>query len=165
LFAAGFSSAITAPLAAAVTAQSMFSSEGNGRDWSAKSVNFKLVWGAVLLVGTIFSIIGIRPIPAIILAQAINGVLLPVVTIALLFAANDKALLGAAYANGFWSNFFTLFIVGVTCFLGLNNIWRAINEVGQFLPKEAMEPIWGMLGVTLLVLVYLGVRVFGKKEG
>lgn len=164
LFAAGFSSAITAPLAAAVTAQSMFSSEGNGRDWSAKSVNFKLVWGAVLLVGTIFSIIGIRPIPAIILAQAINGVLLPVVTIALLFAANDKALLGAAYANGFWSNIFTLFIVGVTCFLGLNNIWRAINEVGQFLPKEAMEPIWGMLGLTLVVLVYLGARVFGKGE-
>ena len=96
------------------------------------------------------------------LVSSILLVLLPMVTIALLFAANDKALLGAAYANGFWSNFFTLFIVGVTCFLGLNNIWRAINEVGQFLPKEAMEPIWGMAGVTLLVLVYLGVRVFGK---
>lgn len=164
LFAAGFSSAITAPLAAAVTAQSMFSGEGNCRDWSAKSANFKLVWGAVLLVGTIFSIIGIRPIPAIILAQAINGVLLPVVTIALLFAANDKALLGAAYANGFWSNFFTLFIVGVTCFLGLNNIWRAINEVGQFLPKEAMEPIWGMMGLTFAVILYLAMKIFSKAS-
>lgn len=162
LFAAGLSSAITAPLAAAITAQSMFSNEG--RDWSAKSTNFKLVWGSVLLIGTIFSIIGIRPIPAIVLAQAINGVLLPVVTIALLFAANDKALLGAAYANGFWSNFFTLFIVGVTCFLGLNNIWQAVNKVGHFVADNAMEPIWAMAGVTLLVLVYLGVRVFGKKE-
>ena len=163
LFAAGLSSAITAPLAAAITAQSMFSNEG--RDWSAKSTNFKLVWGLVLLIGTIFSIIGIRPIPAIVLAQAINGVLLPVVTIALLFAANDKALLGAAYANGFWSNIFTLFIVGVTCFLGLNNIWQAVNKVGHFVADNATEPIWAMAGVTLLVLVYLGVRVFGKREG
>lgn len=162
LFAAGFSSAITAPLAAAVTAQSMFSSDSSNRDWSAKSFNFKLVWGLVLLVGTIFSVIGIRPIPAIILAQAINGVLLPMVTITLLFAANDKELLGAGYANGFWSNIFTLFIVGVTCFLGLNNIWRAINEVGRFLPKEAMGPIWVMLAGTALIVGFLALRIYSK---
>lgn len=164
LFAAGFSSAITAPLAAAVTAQSMFSSDNSSRDWSAKSFNFKLVWGLVLLVGTIFSVIGIRPIPAIILAQAINGVLLPIVTIALLFAANDKELLGAAYANGFWSNIFTLFIVGVTCFLGLNNIWRAINEVGRFLPKEAMGPIWVMLAGTVGIVGGLALKIFSKGD-
>lgn len=164
LFAAGFSSSITAPLAAAVTAQSMFSGENGLSDWSSKSFNFKWVWGSVLLVGTIFSIIGIRPIPAIILAQAINGVLLPVVTIALLFAANDKALLGAAYANGFWSNFFTLLIVGVTCFLGLNNIWLALNQVGHFLPKEAMGPIWVMLGGTVGIVGFLALKVFSKGD-
>lgn len=164
LFAAGFSSAITAPLAAAVTAQSMFSSDNSLRDWSNKSFNFKLVWGSVLLVGTIFSVIGIRPIPAIILAQAINGVLLPVVTIALLFAANDKELLGTAYANGFWSNLFTLFIVGVTCFLGLNNIWLALNQVGHFLPKEAMGPIWVMLSGTVGIVGFLALRIFSKGD-
>ena len=154
LFAAGFSSAITAPLAAAVTAQSLFSSESKA-DWSAHSRNFRWAWGAVLITGTLFSSLGIRPIPAIVLAQAINGVLLPVVTIALLFAANDKKLLGATYANGFWSNFFTLIIVGVTCFLGLNNIWSAINKVGLFLPNDAIVPIWVMGALTTIAVLIL----------
>lgn len=164
LFAAGFSSAITAPLAAAVTAQNMFGGENSSRDWSAKSFNFKLVWGLVLLIGTIFSVIGIRPIPAIVIAQAINGVLLPAVTIALLFAANDQQLLGAQYANGFWSNVFTLFIVGVTCFLGLNNVWLAVNQVGRFLPKEAMGPIWVMLVATVGIVGFLALKVLARKS-
>jgi Mn2+/Fe2+ NRAMP family transporter len=163
LFAAGFSSAITAPLAAAITAQSMFQSQGSST-WTANSRNFRLVWGTVLLIGTLFSCLGIRPIPAIILAQAINGVLLPVVSIALLFVANDADLLGKKYANGLLANVLTLFIVGVTCFLGLNNLWRAANEVGRFLPKEALVPVWVMGGLSISIAVLLALKIFVKPK-
>ncbi len=123
LFAAGMSSSITSPLAAAVTARSLFGAENE--EWSVHSKNFRLVWGVILGIGMIFGFLNVKPIPAIILAQAVNGILLPVVAIFLLFAVNDKTLLPKAYTNSLISNLFMLVIVGVTCFLGFYNLIKA----------------------------------------
>ena len=49
LFAAGISSSITSPLAAAVTGKSLIGKEQE--EWDTKGSNFRLIWGIVLLIG------------------------------------------------------------------------------------------------------------------
>lgn len=130
LFSAGLSSSITSPLAAAVTAQSLL---GKGRPaWSNKGKYFRLVWGSILLVGLTFGLLDVKPIPAIILAQAINGALLPIVAVFLFLVANDKEILGTKYINNWFTNILTLLIVGLSCFIGLNNLLKALAQALNF---------------------------------
>lgn len=119
LFAAGFTSALTAPLAAAITAKSLLG-------WQENSVNYRAVWLVVMGVGLLFGLLGVKPVPIIVLAQAANGLLLPIVTIFLLIAVNNKTFLPAPYRNRLWQNVALLLVVGVTTFLGLRNLWLAI---------------------------------------
>ena len=77
LFTAGLSSAITAPLAAAITGKSLL---GNGNaSWNYSGINFRLTWGLVLIAGLAFALTDVKPVPAIIAAQALNGLILPLV--------------------------------------------------------------------------------------
>lgn len=119
LFAAGFTSALTAPLAAAITAKSLLG-------WSENSPAYKAVWLTVMAVGLTFGLLGIKPIPVIVLAQAANGLLLPVVTVFLFIAINKKTIIPEAYRNRMWQNALMLIIVSVTAFLGLRNVWQAL---------------------------------------
>jgi NRAMP (natural resistance-associated macrophage protein)-like metal ion transporter len=81
LFAAGFTSAVTAPMAAAAAVRELF-----GWD-ETKATRIKLVWASVIATGVVFSMLGLSPLAAIIAAQAANGVLLPVIATLLLIAA------------------------------------------------------------------------------
>jgi len=126
LFAAGFSSAITAPLAAAITARSLFSHSRAGRLWGERAWCYRAVWLAVLLVGVGLGATGVRPIPAIIAAQALNGVLLPLVAVFLLLVVNDRALLGDGGINRTPANFLTVAVCAVAVLLGAANLVRAV---------------------------------------
>jgi Mn2+/Fe2+ NRAMP family transporter len=123
LFAAGFSSAITAPLAAALTARGL-SASGDGR-WGDRSWRYRAVWLAVLATGVVFGIIGAPPIPAILLAQAFNGVLLPLVAAFLFLAVNDRRLLGDAMVNGRAANAAFGTVLLATLLLGTTGLLRA----------------------------------------
>lgn len=125
LFAAGASSSVTAPLAAAITGQTIFGNEKN--DWDSRSRNFRLVWGTVLGVGLLFGLSGATPIPVIIAAQAINGVLLPLVAIVLLLAVNDSQVLPKKYVNGMLWNLVTGAVVLIVAGLGAWNLWRVFG--------------------------------------
>ncbi|TFG78409.1 MAG: divalent metal cation transporter, partial [Flavobacteriales bacterium] len=83
LFAAGVTSAITAPLAAAYVANSCFG-------WKAglKDLKFKLVWMGILLLGVLSMSFGIKPIEIIKFAQVANGLLLPIIAVFLLWVVN-----------------------------------------------------------------------------
>ena len=72
MLAAGFTSAVTAPLASAITARDLFSESGN-QQWKKGAIWFTLVWVLILIIGMGFGYAGIKPVPAIILAQALNG--------------------------------------------------------------------------------------------
>jgi Mn2+/Fe2+ NRAMP family transporter len=120
LFAAGISSAITAPLAAAVTARSLSSGH-----WSDQSWRFRSVWIGVLAVGVGFGLAGVKPIPAILLAQALNGMLLPLVAVFLLLTVNDRRVMGVRGLNGGLANILLGATVAVTVILGLANVVRA----------------------------------------
>lgn len=129
LFVAGLTSSITAPLAAAITARSFFQTENS--NWAMNSRNFRLVWAVILGIGLLFGLADVKPIPAIILAQAINGILLPIVAIFLLLIVNDKSLFLDGFTNSNLSNALMLIVVSVACFLGLYNILKVIAQLAQ----------------------------------
>jgi Mn2+/Fe2+ NRAMP family transporter len=112
LFAAGLSSAVTAPLAAAYAVCGVLG-------WSKRldSPRFRRVWMAVLLFGSLFAVLGTRPLAAILLAQAANGLLLPVCAIFLLVVMNRGERLGG-FANGPVANLAGVAVVLVTLLLG-----------------------------------------------
>jgi Mn2+/Fe2+ NRAMP family transporter len=139
LFAAGLSSAITAPLAAAITTRSLFVGRGSERErsWSDRSLWFRAAWIAVLAVGVGFGLAGVRPIPAILLAQALNGVLLPLVAVFLLLAVNDRRLMGERGVNGTAPNLLLATVVVATVVLGVTNLAKAIaGTLGLPTPGE-----------------------------
>lgn len=120
LLAAGLSSAITAPLAAAYATCGVLGWEGGLR-----AARARFVWCVVLGAGVLFSVLAVRPVPAIIFAQAANGLLLPIVAGFLLYLANDRGLLGAS-ANGRVSNVLGFAAVLVAALLGLRSLLTAL---------------------------------------
>ena len=163
LFAAGLSSAITSPLAAAVTAQSLFSAE-RGAQWVSQSRNFRFVWGSVLSIGLIFGLLDFRPIPVIILAQALNGLLLPVIAIFLILAVNDKRLLPSQYCNTFFSNLLMLAIVGITCYLGFNNLWKALSSVINLSSFSPAQSALLLLSLDAILIFWIARIIFSQKN-
>ena len=122
LFAAGITSAITAPLAAAYVARGCF-----GWKSGLKSNQFRAVWFLILSLGVVFSSLGIKPIEIIKFAQVANGILLPVVVGILLWMVNKKVVLGN-YVNSKFQNILGFIILIVTIFLGL----RGLDKVFEF---------------------------------
>ena len=110
LFAAGFSSAVTAPLAAAMTARSLLGDEADPGRWSPRSWRYRATWLGVLAAGLAFGVSGIRPVPAIIAAQALNGMMLPLIAAFLVLAVNDRQLLGER-VNGALGNLAALVVL------------------------------------------------------
>lgn len=121
LFAAGLSSAITAPLATGFAAAELFGFESD-----PKNAKFRMVAGAILLVGAIVAITGAKPIEIILFAQIANGILLPVVAVFLLYAANNKTLLGR-HANGLLANAAGIIVTLIATMLGLRGILLALG--------------------------------------
>ncbi|TGD73919.1 divalent metal cation transporter [Mangrovimicrobium sediminis] len=112
LFAAGLSSAVTAPLAAAFAVCGALG-------WSTELNNtrFRCVWGSVLAVGVLFAMLGSSPVAAILFAQAANGLLLPGCALFLIALMNRRDVLGE-YRNRLPSNLAGALVVGVTLALG-----------------------------------------------
>jgi manganese transport protein len=117
--AAGLSSAITAPLAAAFASSELF-----GWGNSMQSNKFRAVWIVILSVGIVFSLLGFRPTSIILFAQVANGFLLPIIATFLLWVMNDKKLLGK-YTNTFLANIFGGIILLITIVLGVKGIITA----------------------------------------
>lgn len=152
LFAAGFSSAVTAPMAAAVTARGLFAgadADGEAR-WGERSWRYRAVWMGVLAVGVAFGLAEVRPIPAIILAQALNGVLLPFAAVFLLLVVNDRALMGDAGLNGRLANAAMGVVVLATLVLGASGVLRAAASVSGGTVTEGW--IFGASAVAAAVL-------------
>ena len=158
LFAAGLSSAITAPLAASVTARGLF--DGGAGRWDERSWRYRTVWIAVLGAGVFFGLTDVKPIPVIILAQALNGIVLPFVAVFLLVVVNDRALMGERI-NGHVANGVTGFVVAVTVALGVSKTVKAIaTAVGVAVPGEnALLVASAVLTLVLAVPVVRRIRL------
>jgi manganese transport protein len=121
LFAAGLTSAITAPLAAAYATAGAL---GWPRD--LRDRRLRAVWLLVLATGAAFGAAGVRPVPAILFAQVANGILLPAIAVFLLVAVNDRRRMGE-WANGPVANAIGGAVVLVAVGLGGWAIWRALG--------------------------------------
>ena len=119
LLAAGLTSAITAPLAAA------FAISG-AMGWSTelKSARFRSIWITVLCAGTCLAAAGLKsPQVTILIAQAANGLLLPLITIFLLIAVNRSEQM-KDYRNGILANVLGGAVVLITLLLGATAIYK-----------------------------------------
>ncbi|KQC33322.1 manganese transporter [Nonlabens sp. YIK11] len=111
IIAAGITSAITAPLAAAYVVQGCLGWNRDLRNW-----RFRMVWMLVLGTGVLFASIGFKPIQVITFAQVANGLLLPIMAVILLWLVNTNIL--GTYKNNIFLNILALAVVLVTLFLG-----------------------------------------------
>lgn len=121
LFAAGLTSAITAPLATAYAMTEVLRVPGG-----QKSRAFKGIALSVVAVGAALSLTGIRPIEIIVTAQFANGLLLPIVAVFLLYVMNQKKVLGD-HANGALANVLGAVVVLIATALGLRLVLRALG--------------------------------------
>ncbi len=155
LLGAGFSSAVTAPLAAALTASQMLATDRSDPRWTQRSWRYRVVWLGVLGAGVGFGVSDVRPIPAIILAQALNGLLLPLVSIFLLRAVNDRRLMGQ-HTNGLSANLIMSVVVTVSLLLGVSTLGRAVSAATGMNPP----PVSMVLAGTALLLIIIGRPVY-----
>jgi len=116
LFAAGLTSAIAAPVAAGWAVCGVM-----GWNASSGSMAFKAVALIVLAVGMSFAIFTARPVSLIVLAQATNALLLPLVALVLLAIVNSP-LIPNDYRNGWRQNLIVTVVIGVVLMLATTKL-------------------------------------------
>lgn len=116
LFAAGFTSATTAPLAGAYATAGAL-----GWDRDLTSTRFRAVWVTILGVGVIFSAVGFSPVRAILFAQVANGVLLPIIALFLILVMNDRTKLDT-YVNSTVQNVLGGLVTLIVVWLGVRSL-------------------------------------------
>jgi len=121
LFAAGITSAITAPLAAAYVACGCL-----GWKTNLKSKQFRAIWMLILVLGVLSAASGIKSIEIIKFAQVANGILLPIIAGFLIWIVNKKSVLGT-YRNTTKQNILGITILAITLFLGLKSILKVFE--------------------------------------
>lgn len=127
LLAAGFSSAITAPLSAAFATQGIL---GMNRDM--KNFKFKIVWIIVLIFGTVLAVLGhSSPTQLILVAQAANAIILPIMALFLIYCVNSKKL--GEYKNGVINNILGIIIILVTIAICVKNMTSFITSLQKLL--------------------------------
>lgn len=146
LFAAGFSSSITAPYAASIIASTV---------WCPARVQYlRWVWIVVLAVGLIFGISGIKPIPVILTVQALNGLILPLLAAVLIFIVNHPKVLPAVHRPGLIYQIIMLVVFFSVTVIGLNQVEKTFVSIGW---TTGYGPVFlygtGLLGTLILLLI------------
>ena len=123
LMAAGLSSALTAPLAAAFAAKGLFG-------WSDDETNikFRAVWMVILVIGVLVSITDVERVLIIKFAQITNAILLPFIAGYLLYISNSKPILGK-FTNSRLSNILGVIVLIITILLSL----KSLNSIFNFM--------------------------------
>lgn len=125
LFAAGFTSGITAPLAAAITLKSLFG-EKDSKKWKNNGSYFRLSWLIVLITGIIFAVLKIEAIRTIIIAQALNGLILPFISFFLVWLINSPVITGKR--NSVSNNIFLAITLIISLTIGIKNLLLAFEK-------------------------------------
>ncbi len=115
-FAAGMSSAITAPYAAAFASSGILGWKGGqgGKE-------FRAVWLCVILTGLIVSLFDLNAIAVIIFAQMANGFILPIASISLLWMLNNHQKIGNM-TNSLKQNILGGIVILIVTLLGVWNV-------------------------------------------
>lgn len=119
LFAAGITSAITAPLAAALVASACFGWSQQLTDW-----RFRSVWIFILSFGVAMASAGYKPVPLIQTAQVANAVVLPVSVVVLLILGGGAWM--GRFRNPLWINVAGIFVVLMVMILSVKSMWALL---------------------------------------
>jgi manganese transport protein len=153
LFAAGFSSAITSPFAASLIASTVFGAE--------KRSVVRFAWMSVLLTGFAFGISGIKPIPVILAVQALNGLILPLLTYFLILIVNDSKVVATQHRHAAWYDLVLLVILGTTLVIGFNNVDKAITSAFALTSGNHFQMI---LMITFTIVLATAVQLMRLRK-
>lgn len=123
LFAAGFSSAVITPLGVSYVLGGLL---GWKLDKSDKRFFYTNI--GILLLGIFGSATGFNPLTIIIMAQALNGIFLPVVVVFLVYVTWSRKVLGE-YANSLWVNLAGLAISAITLIIGGSSVLSVFKSL------------------------------------
>lgn len=123
LLAAGITSSITAPLAAAYVVKGCLGWKGG-----MQSKKFKTVWMLIIILGVIFSSLGIKPVEIIQFAQIANGLVLPIIAIFLFWIVNQRSVLGDS-KNNLFQNIIGFSVIALSIFLGAKSVFNVIQNL------------------------------------
>src|SRR5699024_3096379 len=121
LFAAGFSSALASPMGAAATIGSFFRWKGG-----IANKKFKIVFTIIIVIGITTSLLSFESLEIIMLAQALNGMILPIISILMLIIVNKKSLL-KNHTNGLLLNIIGFIVVAIVTALGFYCMYYGIT--------------------------------------
>jgi manganese transport protein len=116
LFAAGFTSAVTAPTAFGIVVESV---------WPEVSENLiKWIRLSIVAFGAAVALSDLKPVSIIVAAQALNGMLLPLTAITLAIVMMKPSMRAMPYSRGMIGNTLLLISVLLSLVLGLTAIYR-----------------------------------------
>lgn len=125
LFSAGFSSAIASPMGAAATVSSFMRWKGG-----FQNKKYKMIFAIVIIIGIVTSAIGFEPLEVLLIAQALNGMILPLIAIFIMIVINKKGLMGE-FRNSTALNVAGWIITAVVTFLGVYSFIDAVTSFFQ----------------------------------
>jgi Mn2+/Fe2+ NRAMP family transporter len=104
---------------------------------------------------------GVKPIPVILTVQALNGLLLPLLTFYLIWMASDASIVPRQHQHGRAYNLVLLLILFATLVIGLHNIDRS---VGSAFGLEIRGHLWWVVTGAALLTGYASLKVFGSRS-
>jgi hypothetical protein len=123
-----------------------------------------VVWLGVLATGVVFGLAQVRPIPAIIAAQALNGLLLPFVAVFLFIVVNDRSLMGDRGVNGVVSNVLMALVVAVMIVLGAYKTTQAVGNAFDLPPLGERQLLAFSAAVTAVTAWPTGRAVRNRRR-
>ena len=125
IFAAGLSSAIATPLGASYTLAGLF-----GWKYDNSDNRFKITNIIIVLMGILGSGTGFNPISLILFSQFLNGIILPVVVIYLVYSTSQKKLLGE-YRNNKIQSTIGWIVAVISLILGGSSLISAMKNISS----------------------------------
>jgi len=120
LIAAGVSSAVCSPIGVSYVLAELFGWKTTGGDKRYTACN-----AAVLITGIVIAAMGFNPIALIMTAQAVNGIVLPVVVGVTIYLTSRTRIMGD-YANSKLENVLGILIFIVSLVLGLSSAFSVL---------------------------------------
>lgn len=127
LFAAGLSSAIASPLGASYTLAGLLGWKYDSSDKRFRNTNILIV-----IIGIVVSASGLNPLTVILVAQALNGIILPIVAFYVVYITSSKKQLGE-FKNTSLQKTLGYLVVIITVILGFSSLKDAIKALIKLL--------------------------------
>ena len=118
----------------------------------------------MLAIGVTLGFLQIKPVPAIVAAQAFNGLILPFVAIFLFMVVNNPEIMGVKHVNGWFSNVFMIVVTWVTLVLGIVNVTKSVVSLMEDV-QVSPDVLYGSASALALVItVIITIHILLKRK-